>query len=163
MEVYFSIGSNLGDRRLNILQALGMLDEALGTPYKRLSAIEESESWGFDGPAFLDCAVCYELPEGGGSNGTMVPSPDPIALLAVCKEIERRLGRSETLEYGEDGRRVYHDRTVDIDILLIGKETVDTPVLTVPHRLISQREFIKRPLREIASAEIAEHFKDILE
>lgn len=152
MEVYFSIGSNLGDRRLNIIQALGMLDEAFGCSYKRLSAIEESESWGFDGPAFLDCAVCYDIPD-----------PDHGAILAVCKDIERRLGRRETLEFREDGERVYHDRTVDIDILFCGTETVETPDLTVPHKLISKREFIKKPLREIVSAEIAEHFKDILE
>lgn len=162
MEIYLSLGSNLGDRRLNIMQALGMLDEALGVPYSRLSEIEESESWGFDGPAFLDCAVCYELPE-SWNGGTMVPVTTCISLLAVCKDIERRLGRHETMEFGPDGKRRYHDRTIDIDILFFGTETVDTPEITVPHRLIGERDFIKRPLRAIASAEIAEHFKDILE
>ena len=162
MELYLSLGSNLGDRRLNILQALGMLDEELGTPYCRLSEIEESESWGFDGPAFLDCAVCYELEE-SGRFGTMVPEASCEALLDVCKGIERRLGRHEILEFGPDGERRYHDRTVDIDILFFGTYSVETERLTVPHKLISKREFIKKPLREIASEEIARHFKDILE
>lgn len=160
MELYLSLGSNLGNRRLNILQALGMLDELLGKPYSRLSAIEESESWGFDGPAFLDCAVCYDL---ALDEGTMVPETTCESLLDVCKEIERRLGRKETIEYGPDGERRYHDRTVDIDILFFGTYSVETERLTVPHKLISKREFIKKPLREIASEEIARHFKDILE
>lgn len=166
MELYLSLGSNLGYRRANIMQALGLLDEALGVPYSRLSTIDESQSWGFDGPAFLDCVVCYDLPEtstDGGSNGTMVPSIDPITLLELCKSIEYRMGRRETLEFDADGGRVYHDRIIDIDILIYGKLEMDTPQLTVPHKLISKRDFIKNPLREVVSEEIALHFKDILE
>lgn len=163
MEIYLSLGSNLGNRRANIMQALGLLDEALGVSFSRLSSIDESESWGFDGPAFLDCVVRYDLPEGAGSEGTMVPEPGPEALLGLCKEIERRLGRHETLEFDADGGRVYHDRTIDIDILLYGKFRMDTPQLCIPHKLISSRDFIKKPLREVVSEELALHFKDILE
>lgn len=171
MEVYFSLGSNLGDRKANILKALSMLDEGLGISYSRISSIDESESWGFDGPAFLDAVVCYDLPDmedkskiaTNSENGTMIPEKTAVALLDLCKNIERKLGRRESLEFGTDGRRIYHDRIIDIDILFLGTLEINLPQLVIPHKLISKRDFIKKPLREVLSEEIATHFKDLLE
>lgn len=137
VDVYLSLGSNQGDRQALIDEALRRLDAAIGRPYAALSSVIETPAWGFDGPAFLNCVVRYRT------------ARQPHTLLRICKRIERAMGRRETLEYGADGRRIYHDRPIDIDILLYGDERVDTPELQIPHPLMQQRDFIMRPLNEI--------------
>ena len=59
------------------------------------------------------------------------------------------MGRRGAPEYGADGRRIYRDRPIDIDILLYGDLSVETPELTIPHPLMREREFVMRPLAEI--------------
>lgn len=135
--VYLSLGTNIGDREKNISDCLQLLDEALGTHYDALSGIEETEPWGFEGGNFLNCVVRYVL------------DMEPLQLLSVCKETERRMGRTGEPEYGPDGKRIYRDRIIDIDILLFGDRKIDTPSLTVPHPLMEKRDFVMRPLREI--------------
>ena len=135
--VYFSLGTNQGDRRAQIDEALHRLDAAIGRPYEALSSIIETPSWGFDGPDFLNCVVRYRT------------ARRPHTLLRFCKRIERAMGRRETLEYDAEGRRIYHDRPIDIDILLYGDETVDTPELKIPHPLMKQRDCGMRPREEI--------------
>ena len=136
-DVYLSLGSNLGDRRANIDEALRRLDRAIGRPYDALSSIIETLSWGFDGPDFLNCVVRYRT------------ARRPETLLKICKRIERAMGRRGVPEYDAEGRRIYHDRPIDIDILLYGDERVDTPELKVPHPLMHERDFVMRPLAEI--------------
>ena len=136
-DVYFSLGSNLGDRQARIEEALRRLDKALGRPYEALSSIIETPAWGFDGPPFLNCVVRYRS------------ARRPETLLHICKRIERAMGRRGVPEYDAGGRRIYRDRPIDIDILLYGDLTVDTPELKIPHPLMRQREFIMRPLAEI--------------
>ena len=136
-DVYFSLGSNLGDRQARIDEALRRLDKALGRPYEALSSIIETPAWGFDGPPFLNCVVRYRS------------ARRPETLLHICKRIERAMGRRGAPEYDAEGRRIYRDRPIDIDILLYGDMTVDTPDLKIPHPLMRQREFIMRPLAEI--------------
>ena len=135
--VYLSLGTNLGDRRARIEEALRRLDAAIGRPYEALSSIIETPAWGFEGPDFLKCVVRYRT------------GRQPQTLLRICKRIERAMGRRDAPEYGADGRRIYHDRPIDIDILLYGDERIDTPELQVPHPLMGQRDFILRPLGEI--------------
>ncbi len=135
--VYLSLGTNQGDRRAQIDEALRRLDAALGRPYEALSSIIETPAWGFEGPDFLNCVVRYRT------------AKRPETLLRICKRIERAMGRTGTPEYDADGRRIYHDRPIDIDILLYGDERVDTPDLQIPHPLMEQRDFVMRPLREI--------------
>lgn len=136
-DVYFSLGSNMGDRKGNLLTALEKMDAAFGTHYVRLSSFLETESWGFDADPFINCAVMYRL------------DADPEDVLDICKRIEREMGRKERIEYGTDGKRVYHSRIIDIDILYFGNRSIDTPRLTVPHPLIGERDFVKIPLAEI--------------
>ncbi len=136
-DVYFSLGSNLGDRQARIEEALRRLDKALGRPYEALSSIIETPAWGFDGPPFLNCVVRYRS------------ARRPETLLHICKRIERAMGRRGAPEYDAEGRRIYRDRPIDIDILLYGDLTVDTPDLKIPHPLMRQRDFIMRPLAEI--------------
>lgn len=136
--VYFSLGSNLGDRRAMIDEALRRLDAAIGRPYEALSSIIETPAWGFDGPAFLNCVVRYRT------------ARQARTLLIICKRIERAMGRTGAPEYDAEGRRIYHDRPIDIDILLYGDEQIDTPDLQIPHPRMYEREFVMRPLAEIA-------------
>jgi len=136
--VYFSLGSNEGDRERNILEAIRLMDKAFGTSCKRKSKILETQSWGFDGPDFLNCAVMYEI-EG----------MSPEETLKAVKEIESVLGRRGEPEYDSEGRRIYRNRPIDIDILYFGERIVDTPELTIPHPLIEKRDFVKIPLKEI--------------
>ena len=115
--VYFSLGTNQGDRRAQIDEALRRLDAAIGRPYEALSSIIETPSWGFEGPDFLNCVVRYRT------------ACQPRTLLRICKRIERAMGRTGGPEYDAEGRRIYHDRPIDIDILLYGEERVDEPDL----------------------------------
>lgn len=136
-DVYFSLGSNQGDRQARIDEALRRLDKAVGRPYDALSSVIETPAWGFDGPPFLNCVVRYRT------------ARRPETLLKICKRIERAMGRRGAPEYDADGRRIYRDRPIDIDILLYGDLSVDTPELTIPHPLMREREFVMRPLAEI--------------
>ena len=135
--VYLSLGTNLGDRQARIDEALRRLDAAIGRPYEALSSIIETPAWGFDGPDFLNCVVRYRT------------ARRPETLLKICKRIEWAMGRRDAPEYDAAGRRIYHDRPIDIDILLYGDERIDTPELQVPHPLMRQRAFIMGPLKEI--------------
>lgn len=136
-DVYLSLGSNQGDRQARIDEALRRLDKAVGRPYDALSSVIETPAWGFDGPPFLNCVVRYRT------------ARRPETLLKICKRIERAMGRRGAPEYGADGRRIYRDRPIDIDILLYGDLSVDTPELKIPHPLMREREFVMRPLAEI--------------
>ena len=143
VDLYLGLGSNLGDREVNLMRAVTLMDQAFGTGPERISKIYETPSWGFEGPAFLNMCILYRIPVEG-------PSVDHITgLFHKMKEIEKQLGRDDKPEYDADGKRVYHNRTIDIDILYYGKETINTEELTIPHPLIGQRDFVKKPLKEI--------------
>ena len=70
-------------------------------------------------------------------------------ILETCKDIERRMGRKGEPEYDEYGKRIYSSRPIDIDILLFGDHKIDCPELTVPHKLMYDRDFVMIPLKEI--------------
>lgn len=138
MEVYFSLGSNLGNREENIERAIKKMCHAFETPFERCSSLYETEPWGFESDSnFLNCAIVFEIDK------------DPQVILSKCKEIEQNMGREEIVEYDEQGNRIYHSRIIDIDILLIGDMKIDTPELKVPHPLMYQRQFVMEPLNEI--------------
>ena len=137
----------MGDREANIETAISLLNIELRTPYKAVSSLLETEPWGFESEQkFLNAAVHYELRLKRGYN----PEAEGLMILEICKDIERRLGRTEGPEYGEGGERIYHNRPIDIDILLFGDHRIDCPELTVPHKLMYERDFVMVPLREIA-------------
>ena len=127
---YVGLGSNLGDREAAIRAAA----EAIGA--QRLSPIVETEPWGYaDQPRFLNAVA--ELETGLSAR----------QLLDLLLEVERRLGRERT------GPR-WGPRTIDLDLLLYGDETVDEPGLVVPHPRLVEREFALRPLAELVPAHI---------
>ena len=70
-------------------------------------------------------------------------------ILEICKDIERRLGRTGKPQYNGKGERVYTSRPIDIDILLFSDHNIDCEELTVPHKLMYERDFVMIPLREI--------------
>ena len=146
VELYLSLGSNQGDREQNIETALSLLNIELKTPYKAVSSLLETEPWGFESSdKFLNVAVLYELYLPKGYN----PEAEGLMILEICKDIERRLGRTGKPQYNENGERIYTSRPIDIDILLFGDNKIDCEELTVPHKLMLERDFVMIPLNEI--------------
>ena len=146
VDLYLSLGSNQGDRRQNIENALSLLNIELKTPYKAVSSLIETEPWGFESQdKFINAAVHYELYLPKGYN----PEAEGLMILEICKDIERRLGRTGEPEYNEAGERIYRSRLIDIDILLFGDNKIDCTELTVPHKLMYERDFVMIPLKEI--------------
>ena len=146
VDLYLSLGSNQGDRVGNIEKALSLLNIELKTPYKALSSLIETEPWGFESEEkFINAAVLYQLHLPKGYN----PEAEGLLILEICKDIERRLGRTGTPVYDDAGERVYSSRPIDIDILLFGDNMIDCPELTVPHKLMNERDFVMIPLNEI--------------
>ena len=158
VNVYLGLGSNLGDREINLMKAVNLLDQAFGTHPERISRIVETPSWGFDGPAFLNMCVLYRLPR------TASPEEHAMDVLHQIKEIEQKLGRdiSEPL-FDDNGNRVYSNRIIDIDILCYGDFTIKNHSLIIPHPLIAERDFVKKPLLEISKPEIRDAFPELFE
>ena len=146
VDLYLSLGSNMGDRVANIENAVSLLNIELKTPYKAISSLLETEPWGFESEQkFLNAAVHYQLQLNKGYN----PEAEGLMILEICKDIERRLGREMSVEYNEAGERIYHNRPIDIDILLLGDHKIDCPELTIPHKLMYERDFVMVPLKQI--------------
>ena len=130
MRAYLGLGSNLGDRAANLAFARKNL-RAEGVVLMAESEVEETEPvGGVAQPKFLNQVVEVD---------TDLP---PRELLKLCQEIESRAGRKA-------GRPRWGPRELDIDILLYGHLTVDTPDLQIPHPQLVSREFVLRELRQI--------------
>jgi 2-amino-4-hydroxy-6-hydroxymethyldihydropteridine diphosphokinase len=143
VDVYFGLGSNMGDREDNLAAAVAMMADAFGALPQKASSIIETPSWGFEGPDFLNQCVMFRLPRKGS------PAEHALSILAEVKRIEKALGRAEEPPIGPNQTREYHDRPIDIDILFYGNYTIDEPSLKIPHPLIPERDFVKIPLKEI--------------
>ncbi|MQF64923.1 2-amino-4-hydroxy-6-hydroxymethyldihydropteridine diphosphokinase [SAR202 cluster bacterium AC-409-J13_OGT_754m] len=129
IEVYIGIGSNLGDRMVNIVNGLTLLGRKI--QIKQMSSIYETVPVGFvNQPVFLNCVF----------GGTTYLSPKD--LLSFLKEIEGLMGRTETFQGGP--------RVFDADILFYGKTVLESHSLTIPHPGIKARAFVLIPLCEIA-------------
>lgn len=129
---YIAFGTNLGDKEGNILRAYEMIEERVGRILRR-SSFHYSKPWGFDSDNnFVNTVICCET--------TMSPRQ----LLKATQEMEKEMGRTVKSVNGE-----YHDRIIDIDIILYGNEIIDEPDLKIPHPLMHQRDFVMTPLREI--------------
>lgn len=138
--VYLGLGSNLGDRRQHIEEAIRLIDERVGTVVNQ-SSLMESEPWGFYSEhTFLNGAIHIE---------TSLP---PYEVLAATQQIERELGKTaihSTERQSQHDSPRYKDRPIDIDILLYDDLQMNEPRLTIPHPLMHQRPFVMEPLREI--------------
>ncbi|MEM9143059.1 MAG: 2-amino-4-hydroxy-6-hydroxymethyldihydropteridine diphosphokinase, partial [Bacteroidota bacterium] len=129
--IYLSLGSNLGHRLRYLQDALFALGTEIGR-IQSLSRVYESPAWGFSGADFLNLCVSLE---------TTMP---PLKVLEVLLSIEKRLGRDRGKQEG------YASRTMDIDMLYYGEETLSFPELIVPHPRLHERLFVLRPLADVA-------------
>lgn len=141
---YISFGSNLGKREENIKNAIWLMSEDPNITIKKVSSIYETEPFGKKDQGWFLNGVLEIL--------TKFP---PYDLLMVLEDIERRLGRKRSIKWGP--------RTIDLDILLFGKELIETPNLKVPHPGLHQRNFVLVPLAEIAPTLIHPRLKKTIE
>lgn len=124
VSAYIGLGSNLGDRRAMIAEALGRLHP------RRVSAIVETDPVGkTDQPRFLNAVAEVDT------------DLSPAALLERLLDIERDLGRVRKERWGP--------RNIDLDLLLYGAEQVSTETLTVPHPELPRRRFVLEGLAEL--------------
>lgn len=130
--VYLALGSNLGDRRANLAEALRRLG-ALFTIEQVSSVYETEPAYVTDQPRFLNLVLRAQV------DSTRWP---PAGLLRALKGIERGMGRQSGVRYGP--------RPIDIDILLYGQEQIKDADLVIPHPGLPERAFVLVPLAEIA-------------
>lgn len=158
VSVYFSLGSNLGDRKHNLETAISLMDQVFSSPAVAVSDLIETPAMGFSGEDFLNCAALYNI-EIQYNN----PLDDAMEILRKVKEIERSLGRIGGAEYDSEGKRIYHSRTIDIDILFYGTHSMEIPQLTIPHIGIKDRPFVMIPLSQIVEPFIKDSFREIFD
>lgn len=127
---YIGIGSNIGDRRKFIDDAVAELKKVPGINYKRISSIYET-------------LPVSDVPQGKYLNGVIEieASISPKALLKELSRIEDALGRVRTVKNGP--------RTIDLDILYYGNESINEESIVIPHPRIREREFVLKGLREL--------------
>lgn len=129
---YLGLGTNIGNKRRNLITAAALLAERVGDVLA-LSGFYETEPWGFESNnRFLNAAVKLNT------------DYSPQELLVITQQIEKELGRTEK------SNGTYHDRVIDIDILLYDDEVLQTLELVLPHPLMHERKFVMEPLAEIA-------------
>ncbi|NCO67173.1 MAG: 2-amino-4-hydroxy-6-hydroxymethyldihydropteridine diphosphokinase [Nitrospirae bacterium CG_4_10_14_0_8_um_filter_41_23] len=128
--VYIGIGSNLGNRQENCLRAIELLQEK-GIIVTKRSSLYETEPWGVkDQPLFINMAIEIET------------GLKPEELLRMLKDTEREMGRKDSSKWGP--------RIIDLDILLFDNIVLNNKNLKIPHPLMHERDFVLRPLCEIA-------------
>ena len=130
-QVYLCLGGNVGDTRHYLKRAIELINSRIGAVVLE-SGTYRSEPWG------LDCAQWFL------NQVIMVETAlEPGSVLKHCLQIEAELGRTRS-------GNGYEPRTIDIDIIFFGKQVIDTTDLKVPHPLMHQRNFVLRPLCDIA-------------
>ena len=131
-KLYISLGSNLGNKEEKLRRAIELINERIGSVL-RTSSFIETEPWGFQSEnIFLNAACLVET------------QLTPRQCLRETQKIERLLGRNRK---SKDG--VYHDRPIDIDLLLYDDLQINEGDLILPHPHMQERDFVMIPLREI--------------
>ena len=137
-KVYLGLGTNLGDKEQNLRDAVQKIEEQVGKIVS-LSAFYITAPWGFSSDnSFLNAAVCVET------------KLSPLEVLQETQMIEKELGRTQ-----KSVNRMYSDRLIDIDLLLyedlvLSVISASGGELTLPHPLMTERDFVMKPLAEIA-------------
>jgi len=128
---YLGLGSNIGDRRAHLLDAVAELGRR-GVQVPASSSVYETEPVGLvlDQRDFYNACLRIETALG------------PDELLDVCKEVERAVGRSE-------GGPRHGPRVIDVDVLLLGSRVYTSERLTLPHPEVTSRRFVLVPLLEL--------------
>jgi 2-amino-4-hydroxy-6-hydroxymethyldihydropteridine diphosphokinase len=131
--VYLGLGSNLGQREVNLTESIRFLARDDQITVIKASSVYQTTPWGYtDQLDFLNCVL------------EVATTLEPVPLLERVKEVEAQVGRKPSFRYGP--------RAIDVDILLYGDLIVqiETPDLQIPHPRMTQRAFVLMPLAEIA-------------
>ncbi|MDB5033248.1 MAG: folB [Chlorobi bacterium] len=128
---HLSLGANIGDRAATLARALEMIAATPGIELLAASSMYATEPVGYrDQPEFLNCAASVRSHVG------------PRELLGLLRAIEMSLGRI--------ARPRWHEREIDIDIILFDDLVISSDLLTIPHPEMGRRAFVLLPLAEIA-------------
>ena len=127
---YIGLGANLGDARQTIVAAIDALRQSSGILTLKQAPLYSSDPVDAQGPVFINTVVAIDT------------TLEPLSLLDCLQAIEQAYGRE----------RPYRNapRTLDLDLLLYGAQTINTPRLSVPHPRMHQRAFVLRPLQDLA-------------
>lgn len=131
--VYLALGSNLGDKKQNIEDAISKIDEQIGKVVSS-SSIYETAPVGFESENMFANSACMVLSD-------LLPEE----ILSATQRIEKEMGRAHKSQQG-----LYSDRIIDIDILMFNDEVIETEQLSLPHPHLHERSFVLDPLNEIA-------------
>jgi len=135
---FLSLGTNLGNKQENLKIAILHIAKKVGKIIAQ-SSIMETEPWGFVSKnTFLNMVIEVE---------TNLP---PLEVLKETQKIEKLMGRIEKTH------DAYQDRIIDIDIIFYDDVILDTPELKLPHPLFHKRDFVVKPLCEIAWRQLGE-------
>lgn len=130
MAIFIALGTNLGDKENNLKTALLLLDKK-GVQVCRVSDFISTKPYGVtDQPDFLNAVAEIKTDK------------PPMELLQTLLQIEREMGRKRLRHWGE--------RNIDLDLLLYDDQIIDLPDLKVPHPDMQNRDFVLRPLMQIA-------------
>lgn len=129
--VYLSLGSNLGNRALTLQKALLDIDKNAGE-VREISSVYENPAVGFEGGDFLNACIAIETEH------------SPTDLLDILLGLEKSYGRERSTQKG------HRSRTLDIDIIFYGNDIIQTDNLHIPHPSLQDRNFVLKPLADIA-------------
>ncbi|CAN1553634.1 FolK 7,8-dihydro-6-hydroxymethylpterin-pyrophosphokinase [Burkholderiaceae bacterium] len=129
---YIGLGANLGDARQTIAAAIDALRQSSGILTLKQAPLYSSDPVDAQGPSFINTVVAIDT------------TLEPLSLLDCLQAIE--------LEHGRERPYRNAPRTLDLDLLLYGTFTIETPRLSVPHPRMHQRAFVLRPLQDLAPA-----------
>lgn len=132
-DVFLGLGSNLGDRGENLDHAISNIEKQIGEVIAT-SAFYLTDPVGFQSDNQFLNAVCE-----------VRTKLTPLEVLRRTKDIEIEMGRDS-----KSKNQIYHDRIIDIDLLLFDNDILDTEGLTLPHPYLHKRDFVLTPLAEIA-------------
>lgn len=128
--IFLSLGSNLGNRILNIEKAIELIQHFIG-PVEQSSSLYETEAWGFTSQeAFINQVIKVKS------------ELKPVMVLKLIHQIETDLGRVR--------KEKWEPRIIDIDILYFDDQCVTTTSLIIPHPLLHERKFVLVPLSELS-------------
>lgn len=131
-KVVLALGSNLGNKKNYLTDAVNRINDTVGF-VTEISSVYETPAWGFESFPFYNICISIHT------------HLQPLQLLKVLKDIEKKLGRTSKSENG-----LYTARTVDIDIIYYNDLVFSTPDLSVPHLQLQNRKFVLVPLNDLS-------------
>lgn len=144
MHVFLGLGSNLGDRDLNLITARDLLMKNDVLVLGQSSVLETKPLGGLDQPDYLNQVIECQT------------DLAPEELLKICKKVEKEMGRPVAVELGnvQFGKKVeeprWQSRVIDIDILFYGDMVLETAQLQVPHPGVVERDFVMAGVLELS-------------